>query len=322
MDGQQCFGESPGSRGLESPRSAHFCGFRVSHTVMTDIGLLGVGHIGKLFVDRLRDAEYPLTVYDVDDEQVTYATDRSAAAAESPAEVASESEVVVMALPGSPEVEATMEGDDGLLTELDAGQLVVDVTTTHPDTSVVCEELCEAVDVDFVEATITGGAPREGYHMMVGGTEDRYEAATEILDVLSDDHTRIGPIPQGTIFKLGLQMRYAAHHAVDAEVVEFVRDNGADPRYFTDFLGFDIWEQYFTGDFSQNIEGLGGLAIWHKDIGYARDVARQNDTALPINGVVHEAYKATARRADEDEGHASALITYWQALNDAENRYD
>lgn len=289
---------------------------------MTDTGLIGVGYIGKLFVDRLREAGHPLTVYDLDDDQMAYATELGATAADSPAAVARETDVVIMALPGSPEVEATMEGGDGLLAALDAGDLVVDATTTHPDTSVVCEELCEGVGARFVEATITGGAPREGYHVMAGGTEANYEAATPVLDVLADDHVRVGPVPEGTIFKLGIQMRYAGHEAVDAEVVEFLHDTGVDPRVFTDFLGFDVSEKYFTGDFSQDIEGLGGLAIWDKDIGYAREVAREYGTALPLNAVVHEAYKATRRRTDDAEGDSAALIRYWQALNDADDRYD
>ena len=287
---------------------------------MTETGVIGVGYIGKLFVDRLTEAGHSLTVFDIDDDQVAYATERGATAAASPAAVARESEVVVMALPGSPEGEATMEGEAGVLAGVGAGDLVVDATTTHPDTSVVCEQLCEEADAHFLEATITGGSPREGYHVMAGGSEDAYERASGVLDVLADDHVLVGPVPDATVFKLGLQMRYA----VDAEVVEFVRDNGVDPRVFTDFLEFDMFDGYFTGDFSQGIEGLGGLAIWHKDIGYARDVAREGGTALPLNAVVHEAYKATTRRVDEseDEGHASALLQYWLALNDAEDRFD
>jgi len=289
---------------------------------MTDTGVIGVGYIGKLFVDRLTEAGHSLTVFDLDDDQVAYAVDQGAASAGSPAEVARNSEVVVMALPGSPEVEATMEGEDGLLAELDVGDLVVDATTTHPDTSVVCEERCDESGVAFVEATITGGSPREGYHVMAGGREDAYERASEVLDVLADDHVLVGPVPDATVFKLGLQMRYAGRHAVDAEVVEFVRDNGVDPRIFTDFLEFDMFDGYFTGDFSQDIEGMGGLAIWDKDIGYAREYAHQHGTALPLNAVVHEAYKATRHRAGPEEGDASALIQYWLALNDAEDRFE
>lgn len=289
---------------------------------MTAVGLIGVGYIGKRFLEELLDDDHTVTVFDVDDAQVEYATSRGATAAETPAAVGRESTVVVIAVPGSPEVEATMEGTDGLLAGTDPGDLVIDASTTLPETSVACEEWCAERDVRFVEAPITGGSPHDGYHMMVGGTEANYEAASDVLDVLCADHVRIGDAGDATVFKLALQMRYAGHHAIDAEVVEFCRDNGVDPRPFTDFLGFDLFEQYFTGDFSPAIEGLGGLAIWHKDIGYARQVAHENETALPLNGVVHEAYKAAVRRSTADEGHAAALIRYWQTLNDAEDRLE
>ena len=287
---------------------------------MSEIGLIGVGYIGKLFLDELLAAGYAVTVFDVDESQVRAATDRGASAAASPAAIGRTTDVVVLALPGSSEVEATMDGPDGLLDALNAGDLVIDVTTTLPETSVACADLCADRGVRFVEAPITGGAPREGHHVMVGGSEDDYDAATEYLDVVCDDHVRIGEVGKATIFKLALQMRYAGHNAVDAEIVEFARDNGVDPELLNDFLGMDVWENYFTGDFGQDIEGLGGLAIWHKDVGYARQVAAERGTALPLTAVVHEAYKATVRRTDEDEGHAAALIQYWEALNDAERR--
>lgn len=289
---------------------------------MTAVGLIGVGYIGKLFLDELVDANYSVTVFDIDESKVEYATEQGANAAESPEAVGRKSDVVLIAVPGTPEVEATLEGEDGLLEGLEAGDLVIDASTTLPETSVAAEEWCAARDVRFLEAPITGGSPREGYHMMVGGTEDNYEAGREVLDVICADHTRIGETGDATIFKLALQMRYAGHHAIDAEIIEFCRDNGVDPTPLNDFLEMGIWEKYFTRDFSQGIEGLGGLAIWHKDIGYARQVAYENGTALPLNGVVHEAYKAVAPRASEDEGHASTLIRYWEMLNGADERGD
>lgn len=288
---------------------------------MERIGLVGVGYIGAEFLDRLLP-DREVTVFDVDDRQVDRAVDRGATAADSPSAVAREADAVVMAVPGSPEVEATMEGENGLLGSLSDGQLVVDATTTHPDTSRACEELCAEVGARFLEAPITGGAPRDGYQMMVGGSEEHYAAATELLDVLSDAHVRVGSVPDGTILKLGLQMRYAGRDALDAEIVEFVRDNGVDPTLFREFFGMDFRENYFTGEFTQDVEGLGGRAIWDKDVGYARSVAHEEGTALPMNAVVHEAFRATRRLADADEKDASALIRYWMALNGAEDRYE
>lgn len=289
---------------------------------MHTIGLVGVGYIGTEFLDRLLADDYDVVAFDIDDESVARAVERGAAAAENPATLAARSDAVVLALPGTPEVEATLEGPDGLLSALDDDQLVVDVTTTHPDTSVVADELCDEAGAAYIEAPITGGAPREGYQMMVGGTTARYEAAASLLDTLCDAHTRVGSIPDGTVLKLGLQMRYAGQAALDAEIVEFTRDNGVDPALYRDFFGMDVWERYLTGDFEQGIEGLGGLAIWHKDLGYAREFAADRGTALPLAAVVHEAYKATTRRVGDEEGHAAALIRYWLALNDATDRYE
>jgi 3-hydroxyisobutyrate dehydrogenase-like beta-hydroxyacid dehydrogenase len=284
-------------------------------------GVIGVGVIGKRFVRKLRDAGHEVTVYDIDEDSVEWARERGASGADSPRGVAEAAETVLLALPGTPEVEATME-DGSLADALTEDHLVIDVTTTLPETSVVCDEWCTERGASFLEAPITGGAPREGFQMMVGGTEADYEAAREVLDVICEGHARIGEMGKATVFKLALQMRYAGHAAFDAEVVEFARDNGVDPRLFNDFLGMDIWEQYFTGDFSPVIEGLGGLAIWDKDIGYAHEVARDSGTAIPLTSVLHEAYKASVRLAAEEDGHASALVKYWLALNDAEDRYD
>jgi len=289
---------------------------------VTQFGLVGVGFVGKLFLNRCLDAGHDVTVYDTDPDQVSEAKRRGAESASNPAAVARATDVVVMAVPGSSDVEASMYGEEGLLAGLSAGQLLVDATTTRPATSVVCAERCDEVGAEFLEAPVTGGAVPDGYHMMVGGPEYRYEAATDAFDVLCDGHARVGAVPDATVLKLGLQMRYAGHHAVDAEVVEFVRDNGVDPELFREFFGFELFDGYFSGDFSQDVEGLGGLAIWHKDIGYAREFAREQGTALPLAAVLHEAYKTTVRRAGDGVGHASALVSYWLALNDAAERYE
>lgn len=289
---------------------------------MERIGVVGVGYIGKGFVEALLEADYAVTVYDVDEAKLDWARERGANAADSPAAVAAAVECVIAALPGTPEVETVMGGEDGVLAAAADLDLVIDASTTLPETSVECEALCETEDVLFLEAPITGGSPREGMHVVAGGTVASYEAAGDVLDAICADHVRIGEAGDATVFKLGLQLRYAGHNAVDAEVVEFLRDAGVDPRPLVDFLEFDVWERYFTGDFSQDIEGMGGLAIWHKDLGYLRRVAAERDTALPLAGVLHEAYKATSRQVDEDEGHAAALVNYWLALNDAEYRYE
>jgi 3-hydroxyisobutyrate dehydrogenase-like beta-hydroxyacid dehydrogenase len=284
---------------------------------MNQIGIIGVGYIGDHLLESLLENDYRVLVYDINDERIELAVDRGADIADSPASLTKQVDCVFLALPGTSEVEATMDAADGILTALEDtdGHLIIDVTTTHPTTSIKYERKCRERDACFIEAPITGGSPRKGMHMMIGSNKNDYQVSTKILDSVCADHVRVGEVGKGTILKLALQMRYAGHHAVDAEIVEFARDNGVDPNLLNNFFKFDVMERYFSDNYNQEISGLGGLAIWHKDIGYARQVARENDTALPLAGVVHEAYKATNRRVDESEGHAAALIEYWRMLN-------
>lgn len=282
---------------------------------MTRIGVVGIGYIGKRLVDDLVEAGHDVVGHDVDPSKEAFVAERGEWA-ETPAAAAEGADAVVLAVPGAPEVRSVFEDDDGLLEVLDEGDLVVDTSTTGPDAAEALAAMCRDRGADFLTAPLTRNAPAGGVHMMVGGTEDAYAAGTPLLDVLSRRHTRIGSPAEAQTFKVILQVRYACQEAVDAEVVAFARDAGLDPRPYREFLGLDVSEGYLDRDFTPDIEGLGGLAIWHKDLGYALDVASEGRTATPITNAVYEAYKHAVRVSDESEGNDTAILRYWERLND------
>lgn len=278
------------------------------------VGLIGVGFVGKRFVDALAAADYPLTVYDVDPGQVAYATERGADAADSPAAVAAAADAVVLALPGAPEVRETLVGDGAVLETLSEG-LVVDASTVGPGAAEEFAEAAREADVAFLTAPLTRGAAGGGIHFMCGGDPAVYEAASPLLDVLGRKRTRLGSVREAQTFKLLLQLRYAGREAVDAEVVAAARALDVDPAPIREFLGLDLDEAYLAEDFSPAIEGMGGLAIWRKDLGYLLALARETNTATPLAATVQEAYKYAARVARDDEGDAATILRYWLALN-------
>jgi len=283
---------------------------------MQKIGAIGIGYIGKLLVERLIEADYDVVGYDIDPEKEAWLTEQGGEWVDSAAAVADDTDAIFLAVPGATAVRQTFEGEGGLLETLDADQLVIDTSTTGPDAAAAAADLCADRGVGFVTAPLTRNAPAGGVHMMVGGTEDDYARATPLLDVVSRRHRQIGTPEAAQTFKLILQARYACQEAVDAEIVAFARDQGLDPRPYEEFLGLDIEESYLERDFNQAIEGMGGLAIWHKDLGYGLEVARESNTATPIANAVFEAYKHTVRTASDDEGHAATILRYWEGLND------
>jgi 3-hydroxyisobutyrate dehydrogenase-like beta-hydroxyacid dehydrogenase len=280
------------------------------------VGVVGAGHIGGLLADELLAADCEVVAYDVEADRVAELVERGAAAADSAAAVAARADAVFLALPGAPEVERVVL-DDGLLDALDAGDLLVDASTTGPEAATAVAGACEERDVTFLSAPVTRGGPGpdDGMHAMVGGDPDAHEAATDLLDAVTVDHVRVGDHGAAQRFKLLLQLLYAGRAAVDAEVVAAARDQDLPADVLNDVLELDVSERLLSGNFSSPRAGMGGLAIWHKDLGYLQSVTADRDTALPLGSAVHEAYRHAMRVRDPDEKDAAAVVRHWERLN-------
>src|SRR4051812_2176189 len=108
---------------------------------MERVGLIGVGNIGRHFARLLTLQGYPLVVLDREPERVRFAVELGAAAASTPAELARQAGIILLSLPGSHAVESVMEGKEGLLSALTAGQIVIDTGTSRPETDIRYEQL-------------------------------------------------------------------------------------------------------------------------------------------------------------------------------------
>jgi len=280
------------------------------------VGLIGAGHIGGLLADALFEADHSLVVYDADESQVDPLVERGATAAPDPRAVGERCAAVFLALPGGPEV-TEVALDQGLLDALDAGDRLIDTSTTGPDAAARVADAAAERDVAFVSAPVTRGGPGpdDALHAMVGGTPADCEAVADLLDAVTLDRERIGDPAAAQRFKLLLQARYAGQAAVDAEVVAAGRDLGLPIELLGSFLDLDVSERLFAGDFSPSHPGMGGFAIWKKDLGYLLDETADTGTATPLASAVHDAYKHADRVRADDDRDAATLLRHWRRLN-------
>src|SRR5918992_1478788 len=122
------------------------------------VGFVGLGIMGKPMAKNLMEAGYELVLYNRTPEKAQeLAEDGEAEVAANPREVAENSDIIITMLPDSPDVEAVVAGEGGVLEGIRDGALLVDMSTISP---VVTKELSEKVrekGASMLDAPVSGG---------------------------------------------------------------------------------------------------------------------------------------------------------------------
>jgi 3-hydroxyisobutyrate dehydrogenase-like beta-hydroxyacid dehydrogenase len=275
---------------------------------MEKLGLIGLGTIGSYFCEQFINAGYEITVLDMDENRMKAASEVGAKLAKTAADVAMNSDIIFLSLPGSEPVEQVMEGKNGMLSVLKSGQTVVDTGTTRPKTDIRYQALCSEWGVGFLDAPITWR--KEGLIIMVGGQLEDYEAVKHLLDPISYKHQYIGASGQGQILKLMNQMVLANQWAAWSEAIEFGRSSNLDPRLLQECLEFSIPDDLYEDDFTSK----GQLTLHYKDLGYLLEVAHDNEAYIPLSSAVHEIFKAV-KVQENPNWRQVGIITHWRKMN-------
>ena len=140
----------------------------------TPIGWVGTGVMGSSMCGHLLAGGYAVTVYSRTRERAEPLLQQGATWANSPAELAASSDIVFTMVGYPADVRDVILGDDGVLSTLRPGGVIVDMTTSEP---ALARELFDAAkrrDVDSVDAPVSGGdvgARNAALSIMVGGDE-------------------------------------------------------------------------------------------------------------------------------------------------------
>ena len=151
------------------------------------LGFIGLGIMGRPMCRNLIQAGYKLTVWNRSQPGIDEVVGYGAVAGASACDVARKSDTVITMVSDSPDVEQVILGPEGVLEGTEPGMLVIDMTTISPSvTRKIAEKLLEK-GVQMLDAPVSGGdkCAREGtLSMMVGGTEDAFDRARRISEVL------------------------------------------------------------------------------------------------------------------------------------------
>ena len=267
---------------------------------MAKVGFVGLGVMGGPMARHLSTAGHDVVVYN----RTTTKADAWVAAhggfrALTPREVAEASDVVFMCVGNDDDVRSVVLGDDGILSGLKSGGVLVDHTTAS---AVVAREVgaaCAAKGVGFVDAPVSGGqagAENGQLTVMCGCNDEAVFAGVEpIIDAYAKRVKLLGPVGSGQLAKMVNQICIAGIAQGLSEALNFAMRAGLDPDEVVDVISkgaAQSWQMENRAKTMVRGEFEFGFAVeWmRKDLAICFEEATRNGSKLPMTEMVDGFY--------------------------------
>lgn len=279
------------------------------------IAYLGMGIMGRGMAANLLKAGHEVTVWNRAPERCAPAVGQGARQADSPAQAVQSADIIMYCLSDDAAVEDMVFGQWRLLDHVGPGQIVVDMTTVHPDTS--RREAAAFADrgARFLEAPVFGSkneAANGGLWIVIGGDRGLFEEVKGVLEVLSETTHYMGDSGMGSSMKLVGNLVVASQLQALGEAMILATKAGLDPNdvlgvlHVTDFKSpiFDgVGAALVNRDFSTYF----ALKLMLKDANLIARFAQDLNSPIPASAAIRENIKAAVNRG-WGEQNASALI--------------
>lgn len=257
---------------------------------MERTGFVGLGTMGSSMAANLLRAGAELTVWNRTPGRAADLVAAGAKAGASPAEVARHSQIVVVCVSDTPDVEAVLFGSDGIAAGAEPGTLVIDCSTISPEATRDFGRRLADHGIAMVDAPVSGGS--EGARlgtlsMFVGGSELDVTRATPVLAAMGKTITHLGPLGNGQAGKAVNQVMIAGAYLGVAEGLILGMKVGLDPLKLVEALsggGAQSWTlTNRSGRMIDDEYPLGfRLALHRKDLGIALEMAGESGMMLPL----------------------------------------
>lgn len=282
----------------------------------TRVGWIGTGVMGRWMCQHLMDKGCKATVYNRSKDKTKPLTDAGAAFAETPKQVAENSDVI-FAIVGFPkDVREVFLGPQGALAGSKKGAIFVDMTTSEPSLAKEIYDAAKAKGVGSVDAPVSGGdvgAKNAALSIMVGGDAEVVEAVRPLLECMGKTIVHQGGPGAGQHTKMVNQVLIASNMIGVVEALLYGYKAGLDLKTVLQSVGGGAaasWSLNNLGPrmIDRNFEP--GFFVEHfiKDMGIALDEAKRMQLALPGLALANQLYLAVQAQGYGRKGTHALML--------------
>ena len=279
------------------------------------IGFIGLGFMGKPMARNLHRAGAKMIVHNRSPEPVKELVSEGMTSAENPADVAEESDTIILMLTDTTAVETVITGKDGILEKLKDKTLVIDMGTTLMTTTKELAKKINASGAHYIDAPVSGGthgAETGTLTIMAGGSADVIELARKIFEVLGTKTAHVGTIGAGQVAKSVNQMIVGLTIGAIAEGFSLARKAGVDEGRVLEALGGGwagsrVLEVHGKRMVDRNFTPGAKSTIQRKDMDQAIKLASSLGLEVPATTLNRDLYDVLIQGGYGDLDH-SALI--------------
>jgi 2-hydroxy-3-oxopropionate reductase len=282
------------------------------------IGFIGLGVMGKPMARNLLTRGFALVVHSRSRGPVDELVAAGAQAADSPADVARQSDVILTMVPDSPDVVSVLEGSNGVFGALRPGSLIIDHSTISPAVARRLAERAAALGASMLDAPVSGGevgAINASLSIMVGGEARAFERARPILEAMGNAERviHIGASGSGQLCKVCNQMVIGGTLAAVSEAFALARKANVDPArvraaLLGGFASSRVLDAHGERILQSNYKPGFRTKLFAKDLRIASDTLLEHQTPAPIAAAVQQLVSALMASGKADVDY-SALAT-------------
>ena len=289
---------------------------------MTKIGVVGTGMLGEAVGLHLLDVGYEVTIFNRTKEKMKKLKEKGASIAESPMQVAKDSDLVITIVKDADAVNEVIFGNSGIIFGKHDGICIADMSTVNPNSTREISKQVIEDGIDYLEIPVMGGpnvAIDGKLVMMASGKKEVFEKFKTVFDSIAEQSFYLGGTGTAHSIKLAMNLQIAMLALSLSEGITLTKKAGFDPEIFLKILNSTYFKTGMSEGkahqmISESIEPTFTLANLKKDLDTINDAADSFNAELPMAKIARKIY-ADATEAGFGDIDYTGIISYIKELS-------